>query len=146
MTPANGQIEPGETAEVTVTADGSGLLGGNYSGLLRVRSIADQSELEVPVDLSTNEPPTVELVAPVENSAAVTGENVEVSAQVDDRHDPVTEVQFFEGQTLIATVAQAPFTIVWQPVARGFLCPNRSRHRRTGRNRRIGNAIVACGG
>lgn len=115
VSPASGQIEPGQMVEITATGDGARLFEGNYAGLLRVRSAADQSVLELPVTAVTNAAPTVELVAPQRNTGVVVSETLSVEAQAQDRSGQVRRVEFYEGVNLIGAVTNSPFAIGWHP-------------------------------
>ncbi len=121
VSPATGQIEPGQTVDITVTGDGAHLSEGNYAGLLRVRSVADQSVLELPVTAAANASPIVKIIAPQQNAGVVVSETLSVEVQAQDRHGQVRKVDFYEGSNLIGVVTDSPFVIGWHaPQAGSF--------------------------
>jgi RHS repeat-associated protein len=64
-----------------------------------------------------NKPPKVHLSAP-EHRYVAPG-SIVLTAEVTDRDDPIAKVEFFNGDTLLATTTVAPYTFNWSNVAVG---------------------------
>jgi hypothetical protein len=67
----------------------------------------------------TDAPPVVTLTAPAGNTSVVLGTIVTLSANASDADEAVSSVSFYQGSTLIRTVATSPYTINWTPPATG---------------------------
>jgi RHS repeat-associated protein len=92
---------------------------GNYALRARVfdsRGARDASPV-VRVHVRNNTAPRVHLSAP-EHRYIAPG-SVPLSAQVTDRDDPIAKVEFFNGNTLLATTTAEPYTFNWTGVAAG---------------------------
>jgi glucose/arabinose dehydrogenase len=68
------------------------------------------------VGAAANVPPSVSLSAPAN---ATVGTPVTLTATAADSDGSLTQVQFFNGSTLIGTVAASPYTLAWTPTAAG---------------------------
>ena len=62
-----------------------------------------------------NAPPSVSLTAPANGASAPVNTPVTVSAAASDGDGTVTEVEFFDGVTAIATDTSSPYSVVWTP-------------------------------
>jgi RHS repeat-associated protein len=72
-----------------------------------------------PVIVRVDNPPSVALTAPAENSAFLPGADIPIAASASDSDEVVRKVEFFAGGTLIGTKALAPYQITWRGVAPG---------------------------
>ncbi len=66
-----------------------------------------------------NSPPTVSLTSPAAGASFVQGNAITVSANAADSDGTITQVQFFDGATLIGTDTTAPYSISWTNAAVG---------------------------
>lgn len=73
----------------------------------------------VTVTVIPNAPPTVGLTSPVTGFTAFAPANVTLSANAADSDGSVTQVDFYQGTTLIGTATAAPYTFNWATVAAG---------------------------
>ena len=69
--------------------------------------------------ISPNPSPTVSITAPANNSIFNTPANVEITANASDPNGSVAKVEFFDGNTLLATDTEAPYAYPWNGVAVG---------------------------
>ena len=67
----------------------------------------------------TNVAPTVSLTAPANNATYTAPASVTVSANAADSDGTISKVEFFNGATLLATDAAAPYSYTWTNVAAG---------------------------
>jgi poly(3-hydroxybutyrate) depolymerase len=67
----------------------------------------------------SNVPPTVSITAPVSNTFFTAPASITITANAADVDGTVTNVQFFNGTTLLATDATAPYSFTWTSVATG---------------------------
>lgn len=63
--------------------------------------------------VSANPAPTIRINAPVERDIFVTPASVTINAEADDPNGSVTKVDFYSGNTIIATDNTAPYSFVW---------------------------------
>jgi hypothetical protein len=68
---------------------------------------------------SANVVPTVSLTAPINNSSYTAPATVSLSATASDMDGTISKVEFYNGTTLIASDASAPYTYVWSAVVAG---------------------------
>jgi len=61
----------------------------------------------------TNQPPSVIIITPASGASFTSGQPITIEANVSDADGFVTLVQFFDGATLIGSVGQFPFRMVW---------------------------------
>jgi RHS repeat-associated protein len=66
-----------------------------------------------------NIPPTVSLTSPTDNASFTAPAAIPLSAAAADSDGTISRVEFFYGQTLIATVTEAPYSITWTGVPEG---------------------------
>jgi len=76
--------------------------------------------VQVMVTSTLNVPPTVSLTAPADNSTFTQGKPVTVSATASDFDGAVTEVDFYQGSTLIASATTTPYSVTWNPMAGNY--------------------------
>jgi hypothetical protein len=68
---------------------------------------------------STNIAPTVSITAPVNNASFVAPATITIAATAADTDGTISNVQFFNGATLIGTDATSPYSMAWTNVAAG---------------------------
>jgi hypothetical protein len=68
---------------------------------------------------TTNNPPTVALTAPANNTSVNVNTAVTVSATASDPDGTVSKVDFYAGTTLIGTDITSPYSISWTPTVAG---------------------------
>ncbi|MEN9612962.1 MAG: hypothetical protein RLZZ628_3776 [Bacteroidota bacterium] len=68
---------------------------------------------------TVNKSPTVSITAPANNSSYVTPAAITLSATAADADGTISKVEFFNGTTLIGTVATAPYNFIWAGVTTG---------------------------
>ena len=68
---------------------------------------------------ATNVVPTVSVTSPAAGASFVQGNAITVSANAADSDGTITQVQFFDGATLIGTDTTAPYSISWTNAAVG---------------------------
>ncbi|MBZ0091379.1 MAG: hypothetical protein K8F27_04045, partial [Sulfuricellaceae bacterium] len=66
-----------------------------------------------PVAIILNAPPTVSLTAPADKAVLFAPTDVAIAALVADSDGSVAKVEFYQGQTLLGTVTQAPYAFTW---------------------------------
>lgn len=66
-----------------------------------------------------NSPPTVSLTSPTSGATFTAPANITISASAADSDGTISQVQFYQGTTLIAVDASAPFSTTWSNVAAG---------------------------
>ncbi|HYG39995.1 MAG TPA: discoidin domain-containing protein [Cytophagales bacterium] len=68
---------------------------------------------------TTNTPPTVSISAPSDDATFTAPANINITANASDLDGSVTQVQFYNGSTLLGTDASNPFAFNWTNVAAG---------------------------
>ncbi len=63
--------------------------------------------------VAANPLPTVSITAPANNAIIVTPNNVVINADAADANGTVTNVEFFNGSTLLGTDATSPYSFTW---------------------------------
>lgn len=73
----------------------------------------------VTVSVVDNQRPVVSLASPVDGSFHVAGSVIELTADAGDADGSIARVEFFDGATVLATVATAPWTWSWPDASTG---------------------------
>jgi len=111
-------------SDSTVAKPGiSGLAEGMYSFRLTVKNPDLKyatDEVLVMVTSTQNVAPTVSLTAPSNNSTFTEGKQVTLSANASDFDGTITQVDFYQGSTLISSVTTPPYSATWNPVAGNY--------------------------
>lgn len=68
---------------------------------------------------SSNTPPSVNITAPTANASFSAPANINITANASDQDGSVTQVQFYNGSTLLGTDNSAPYSFNWTNVAAG---------------------------
>jgi hypothetical protein len=69
--------------------------------------------------LSDNNPPTITLLAPTNQTAVLAGTNVLLSAGATDSDGVISRVEFFRNSTLVGVSSNAPYTVTLSNIAVG---------------------------
>ena len=77
------------------------------------------STTSAPVAIRINAPPTVSLTSPADQSSFTAPAEVALTADARDADGAIVQVDFYNGDSLIATLAAAPFSLVWTGVPPG---------------------------
>jgi sulfur relay (sulfurtransferase) complex TusBCD TusD component (DsrE family) len=98
----------GATYYFAVTAIGTNGLESDYS-----------AEVSYTVPLPTNNPPTIALTSPANGVAYAAPASIPLAANVIGNGHTITQVQFYNGATLLGAVATAPYSFSWNSVSAG---------------------------
>ncbi|MDD3322076.1 MAG: glycosyl hydrolase [Paludibacter sp.] len=101
----------------------SGLAEGMYSFKLTVKNTdlrISTDEVLVMLTSTQNVSPTVSLTTPANNSTFTEGKPVTISANASDFDGTISNVEFYEGTTLIQSITSAPYTTTWNPFAGNY--------------------------
>jgi len=82
-------------------------------------AVTTSSVVTITVNPVPNAPPTVSLTNPTNGATFTSPANIAINATAADSDGTVSQVQFYQGTTLIATVTTAPYAITWNNVAAG---------------------------
>jgi len=63
--------------------------------------------------------PTAQITAPANGATFIAPANITITATASDTSGSITKVDFFQGNTLIATATSAPYTVTWNGVVQG---------------------------
>jgi hypothetical protein len=77
------------------------------------------SELSYTVPLPTNPPPFISLTSPTNGSVFTEPASLMLAAAIVPNGHAITQVQFYNGATLLSTVAATPYTYAWSNVSSG---------------------------
>src|SRR5215217_330419 len=69
------------------------------------------------VNVISNAPPTVSITLPATNTIFTTPASITLNASASDADGTISQVQFYQGTTLIGTATAPPFTATWPNVA-----------------------------
>ena len=69
--------------------------------------------------VASNTPPTVAIVAPINNATFITPTNVTLNANAADSDGTIGKVEFYQGAMLLGTVTTSPYNFIWTNVATG---------------------------
>ncbi|MFN7138952.1 MAG: Ig-like domain-containing protein [Limisphaerales bacterium] len=71
-------------------------------------------------DKITNQPPSVQLVSPTNNSVFVGPVDIPITATASDSDGEIARVDFFAGNQLLGSRTSAPYSMIWSNVGPGF--------------------------
>jgi hypothetical protein len=74
------------------------------------------AEISYTVPLPTNNPPTISLTAPANGSVYTAPATITLAAAVTSNGHTISQVQFYDGATLLGSVATAPYSFAWNDV------------------------------
>lgn len=69
--------------------------------------------------VNTNTPPTISITSPANNTTFTAPASITINATATDANGTVTNVEFYNGTTLIGSDASSPYSFVWNNVAAG---------------------------
>jgi hypothetical protein len=71
------------------------------------------------INISTGQPPSVNITSPTAGSTFTAGSNVTITANATDTDGTVAKVDFFAGPTFIGTATTSPYSVTWNNVPLG---------------------------
>lgn len=71
------------------------------------------------VPTGSNAPPNISVTDPLNNTTFASGSNIVIDASASDGDGNVSQVEFFQGATLLGSDSTTPYTFVWNNVAAG---------------------------
>jgi RHS repeat-associated protein len=83
---------------------------GSYSLTARATDNLGATAISAPVTITVNAPPSVTLASPTSGAVFTAPASVTLSASAADSDGTVSQLEFFQGSTLLATVTSAPYT------------------------------------
>jgi RHS repeat-associated protein len=114
----NGATLIGTDTTAPYTFDWASVPAGTYTVTARATDNLGVVTTSNPITINVTNAPTVTLTAPANNAAFVTGSTIPLAATAND-DGTITQVQFFNGATLLGSAATAPYTFNWASVAAG---------------------------
>ena len=117
----NGSTLLGENATAPYAFTWSSVVAGAYSLSAQVVYDSGSVVVSTPANVTvTNQlPPTIALASPANNSAFTAPATISLAANVTANGHAITKVQFYNGATLLAEDAAAPYVFTWNNVAAG---------------------------
>jgi len=93
----------------------SDLTEGIYNVKLTVSngSYSDSDELFIIVSTNSNISPSVSIISPSDRAEFIAGKKVTILAEASDLDGSIEKVEFFEGENLIGTSLNTPYSIQW---------------------------------
>ena len=92
---------------------------GSYTVTAKAYDDFGGTTTSAPITLVSNTLPTVSITAPANNTAITAPANFSLTAAAADADGTISKVEFYNGATLLGTVAAAPYTFAWNAVAAG---------------------------
>lgn len=92
---------------------------GTYSLTARATDNSGAVTTTPVVTIVVNALPTVSLTSPTPGQALTAPANVTITANASDSDGTITKVDFYQGGTLIGSVASAPYSLAWADVPAG---------------------------
>ncbi|HYE73165.1 MAG TPA: Ig-like domain-containing protein, partial [Blastocatellia bacterium] len=68
---------------------------------------------------SANQPPTVSITSPANNATFTAPANITIDANASDSDGSISQVEFYQGSTLLGTDTNSPYSFAWNNVAAG---------------------------
>ena len=78
-------------------------------------NLTDQDQVYVVVSSSGNISPTVSLTSPANHAVFTQGNPVQITASASDFDGSIEKIEFYAGESLIATVNHTPYSYNWSP-------------------------------
>jgi len=98
----------------------SNVVAGSYALTAQATGDDGLSSTSAVVSITVDSPPTVSITLPTNNSVIVPAyTNVTVTATASDSDGTVSQVQFFQGTTLLGTDGSSPYTLSWSNMPPG---------------------------
>ncbi len=92
---------------------------GTYSLTAQVTDNFGLTSTSTVVNIIVDMPPTVSITSPPNGSIIAGPSSIPLTASVGDSDGTVTQVQFFQGTTILGTVTNSPYSLVWSNAALG---------------------------
>lgn len=86
---------------------------GSYSLTAKATDDLGATTTSAPVTVIANAAPQVSFTAPADNTSVIAPAAITLTANATDSDGSITQVEFFEGANLLATVTAAPYTYDW---------------------------------
>jgi hypothetical protein len=119
----NGTTLLGSDATAPYSFTWANVAGGTYTITAKatdnVGAITTSTAITVVVTTPPNVPPTVSITAPANNASYTAPASITISATATDSDGSISNVQFYNGATLLGTDATAPYSFSWTGVAVG---------------------------
>ena len=119
----NGTTLLGTDATAPYSFTWTNVVGGTYTITAKATDNAGASTtstaITVVVTTPPNVAPTVSITAPANNASYTAPASITISASASDSDGTVSNVQFYNGATLLGTDATAPYSFSWTNVAAG---------------------------
>ncbi len=117
----NGSTLIGTATTSPYTFAWSGVGGGTYSLTAKATDNrgAVTTSTSVPISVIANSAPTISLTSPTQNQSLRAPATITLAATASDPDNNLVKVEFFQNDTLIATVLSAPYTATWNNVGQG---------------------------
>jgi hypothetical protein len=97
----------------------SNVASGAYTITAKVTDSLGSVTTSTAATVSVNAPPSVTLTSPLNNSSATVPASFTLTANATDSDGTITQVDFFNGATLLGTATTAPYSYSWSSVAIG---------------------------
>ena len=114
-----GAIKIGEDLTAPFSIQWANSTSGRYQLTAKATDAIGLTVTSAPVSVLVGLPPIVSLTAPADGQVFAPG-NISLSATASDVDGTITQVDFFEGTTLIGTDTTSPYTFTWNGVASGM--------------------------
>jgi len=98
------------------------VVAGNYSITTKATdngSLVTASDVVVISVYTPNVAPSISIISPVNNATFAAPASVTINAAAADNDGTISKVDFYNADTLLATVSQSPYTFTWNNVAAG---------------------------
>lgn len=117
----NGTTLLGSDATAPYSYTWSSVTSGTYSITARATDNlgAVTTSTAVTVVVGSNTPPTVSITSPANNASYTAPASITINATASDANGTVSNVQFYNGTTLLGSDATAPYSYTWSSVTAG---------------------------
>jgi hypothetical protein len=103
----------GTTTTVPFMYNWTSVPSGNYTITAKVTDNDGAVTTSAAVNLIVNSAPTVSITSPANHAMVTPWSNVVVNANASDPDGTITQVDFYQGTTLIATDTTSPYSVSW---------------------------------
>ena len=118
----NGDILLATVSQSPYTFTWNNVAAGNYSITAKATdngSLVTASDAVAVSVYTPNVAPLVSITSPGDSAAFAAPASIIISAAASDNDGTISKVDFYNGDTLLATVSQSPYTFIWNNVAAG---------------------------
>jgi len=92
---------------------------GNYTLTAKATDNLNESTISPAVSIRVNNPPSVNLTSPTNQSSFTASASISISANANDTDGTISKVDFYQGSTLLGTSTTAPYNFIWSNVSSG---------------------------